>query len=57
VHRDVVDACIFLARIETLLPRTKENNSMVDASSKLYKRTKHSLSSNKSLAIKKTYIQ
>jgi hypothetical protein len=37
VHRDVVDACIFLARIETLLPHTKENNSMVDASSKLYK--------------------
>jgi hypothetical protein len=57
VHRDVVDACIFLVRIETLLPHVKENNSMVDASSKLYKRTKHSLSSNKSLAIEKTYSQ
>jgi hypothetical protein len=45
-----------LARIETLLPHAKENNSMVDASSKLCKRTKHPLSSNKSVAIEKTYI-
>jgi hypothetical protein len=53
VHRDVVDACIFLAKIKTLLPCAKENNSMVDASSKLFKRTKHMLSSNKSLTIEK----
>jgi hypothetical protein len=46
-----------LARIKTLLPHAKEKNSMVDASSKLYKRTKHLLSSNKSLAIEKTYSQ
>jgi hypothetical protein len=45
-----------LARIETLLPHAKENNSMADASSKLCKRTKHPFSSNKSLAIEKTYI-
>jgi hypothetical protein len=54
VHRDVVDACIFfLVRIETFLPCAKQNNSMVDASSKLCKKIKHPLSSNKSLAIKK----
>jgi hypothetical protein len=41
----------FLARIKTLLPYAKENNSMVDASSKLCKRTKHTFSSNKSLTI------
>jgi hypothetical protein len=46
----------FLVRIETLLPHAKENSSMVDASSKLCKKTKHPLSSKKSLAIKKNIL-
>jgi hypothetical protein len=45
-----------LARIETLLPLAKKkNNSMADASLKLCKKSKHPLSSNKSLTIENAY--
>jgi len=56
MKKDGVDANIFFGQCtHTISPLAKENNSMAKASSMPCKTTRHPLSSNKSLAIEKSY--